>query len=210
MAEIRFGVYGYPSNFTKEEMGKQKENIFSWLHDMDLHALLLDWSKICTLSDKKIIKYIALAQEYDVQICVKAPKDLNFLSFQVEEEQKSIEELKKAIALTKKLECHDLIFSLGDTKSTLEHKVITKHLIKILKPLLKDEEIHFHIEPSCTPSVYGSLTELLEISKSFANVYPSFNLIHLHVCTNLSSFLRTRKIHSENFWGTQNRTIIVL
>ncbi len=179
--DIRFGVYGYPKNFLESTAGKKRENIFEWLNELHLQAFLLDWTYGTSMTDQRAERYVSLAHQYDVKIYLKAPKDIDFISSKEEDQKKSLLQLKRAIDLAQKLACHDLIFSLGNTRVTTDRSELTTRLVEQLKPVIENyPDLRFHIEPSMRSSMYGNLDELLQLSKKIKGVFPSFNLVHLH------------------------------
>lgn len=179
--KVLFGVYSYPKSFLDSAFGQNREHIFKWLHSLNLNAFLLDWTYGTPMSDDRAKKYRKLAKQYNIDLSLKAPKDINFITLNQKVQKHSLSQLQKACRLASVLGCQNIVISLGDSNVQEESSVIKKRVVDLLMPLLKKySKINFHIEPAMRRREYGSLEELIDLSKDIPNLYPSFNLMRLH------------------------------
>lgn len=175
-----FGVYGYPEHFLKSKFGKKRENIFSWLNSLGLHAFLLDWTYGTAMNEKRAKKYRILAKENKIKLVLRAPKDINFIKSKKTWDY-SKKQLKRACNLALKLDCMDIIVNLGNNKVLEDRCALEKRLVELMQEMTGlYPTIRFHIEPAMRQSEWGSLDEVIALCKEIKNCYPSFNLMRLH------------------------------
>lgn len=181
---IKFGVAGFPPNFSKSPYKKKRENIFEWIHSLGLDWIELQNTYGVKMSDKQALTYRALAEQYRIGISIHAPYYISFASRDPEVVQRSKERMLQCFRLAGLLGSERIIFHPGypPGKTAEEREIGVYRVIDALQSL----------EPQVPPNVYvypetagkrnqiGSLRDILTICGAVSYARPCFDMAHIH------------------------------
>lgn len=197
MSEIKFGVAGFPINFFDSPLGKKRENIFKWIHDIGLDAIELQCTYGIRMKEEQAKLYRSLAEEYGITITIHAPYYISLASKNKEVVKRSIEEVKKAFELAKTIGAKRIIFHPGAGYGELgDREAGIKRLIDSLNSIeneLDTRDIKIYPEVGGKVNQLGSLDEIIEICQKVSYARPCIDLAHLHA-RELGSMTSSSKI----------------
>jgi deoxyribonuclease IV len=185
-SKILFGVAGFPVNFFSSKYGKNRDNIFQWLAELDLNILELQCTYGIRMREVQARKYKELSEKHNIILTIHAPYYVNLGSLNEETVKNSIEEIKKAFALAKLLGSKRIIFhpggGYGQNRKEGIDRIITN--LNIIKTEIDIEDIFIYPEIGGKVSQLGNLDEIIEICKKVDYAYPCLDLAHLHAREN--------------------------
>ena len=180
----RFGVAGFPPNFFKSRLGKDRKNIFAWLNQINLDWIELQNTYGVKMKDDQAALYKELSIQYNIGVSIHGPYFISLASKREDVVARSKERLLQCIHLANTLQSSRIIFHPGyspgnspDERQSGIRKIITELLS------LKDEipkGIYFYPETAGKKSQLGSLEEILQICESVEFARPCLDLAHIH------------------------------
>ncbi len=181
----KFLVAGFPINFFNSSYGKKRENIFTWLKEINLDGIELQCTYGIRMKDEQAILYKKLAEENNLTITIHAPYYISLASIKSDVVERSKQEIVKAFALAEKLGATRIIFHPGAGYGTgkEDRKNGLKRLIDALNDVEKNidtKSIKLYPEIGGKVNQLGSLDEIIEICKNVKYARPCIDLAHLH------------------------------
>jgi len=183
--KIKFGVAGFPINFFSSKYGKKRENIFTWLKELNLDVIELQCTYGIRMKEEQANLYRELAKESDITLTMHAPYYISLASQKDDVVERSKQEVIKAFELAQILNVNRIIFhpGAGYGKTEEDRKNGLNKLISALNSIKKDiKKTNIKIYPEIGGKInqLGSLEEIIEICKKVEYARPCIDLAHLH------------------------------
>jgi len=183
--KIKFGVAGFPINFFSSKYGKKRENIFTWLKELNLDVIELQCTYGIRMKEEQANLYRELAKESDITLTMHAPYYISLASQKDDVVERSKQEVIKAFELAQILNVNRIIFhpGAGYGKTEEDRKNGLNKLISALNSIKKDintTNIKIYPEIGGKINQLGSLEEIIEICKKVEYARPCIDLAHLH------------------------------
>lgn len=176
-----FGVAGYPKNFLDSSHGKNRENIFTWLHTLGLEVFEFDWTYGINMSPKKIERVKKLSLINEIILTLRAPKEIDLLTENKDIYNRSLNDIDRCVNLAMSLNIKKIVISLGKKEQV---NIDCYHqLAEVFK---KYPQMIFYIEPNPRLNQFGSIEDIMEINNLTDNVKVYFNLANIHIREGLS------------------------
>lgn len=183
---LKFGVAGFPPNFTKSEYKSKRENVFKWINSLGLEWIELQNTYGIKMPDEQANMYRSLGEQFNVGISIHAPYYITLASDDMDVIRRSQERIIQAYALAEKLNSKRIIFHPGHySDKTIEgrEKALLK-LIQALKEIQNDiplnKGIYLYAETIGKKSQLGSVDEIIEICREVDYCLPCLDLAHVH------------------------------
>lgn len=185
---IRFGTVGAPKATPKS--GSPAAIQFS--REIGFDALELGWVQSVRVKDETCAEMKVVAETNDVRLSVHAPYYINLNSQTTELMQKSDERLLAAARKGYLAGARDIIFHPGSYHSQPPAEVYgrVKEKLTELISLLRSEGVDVTLRPETMgkSAMFGSLEEVIRLSKELDGVRPCIDIAHLHARPGDGSF----------------------
>lgn len=180
---LRFGTVGSPS--TTPKPGTPAAVEYSRLLGFD--HLEIAWVQSVRVSDDTCAAIKAAAQEYQITLSIHAPYYINLNSQTSELMRKSDERLLTAARKGFLAGARDIVFHPGSYHDQPPEQVYERVAQKLreLRAILDAEGVDVILRPETMgkPAMFGSLDEVLQLSRDIPGVLPCIDFAHLHART---------------------------
>jgi deoxyribonuclease IV len=181
----KFGVAGFPPNFIKSKYKKSRDNIFEWLHSLELDWVELQNTYGVKMPEAQALRYKELAAQFNIGISIHAPYFITLASSDPEIVKRSQERIMQAFRLADIIGAERVIFHPGHFPGKLEdhRKQGIKNLIARVNEIKDDlptEKVKLYPEIAGKINQLGSLMEIVEICDKVSFAQPCLDLAHLH------------------------------
>ncbi|GAB4418941.1 MAG: TIM barrel protein [Anaerolineae bacterium] len=180
---LRFGTVGSPS--TTPKPGTPAAVEYSRLLGFD--HLEIAWVQSVRVSDDTCAAIKAAAQEHQITLSIHAPYYINLNSQTAELMRKSDERLLTAARKGFLAGARDIVFHPGSYHDQPPEQVYERVAQKLreLRAILDEEGVDVILRPETMgkPAVFGSLEEVLQLSRDIPGVLPCLDFAHLHART---------------------------
>lgn len=180
---LRFGTVGSPS--TTPKPGTPAAVEYSRLLGFD--HLEIAWVQSVRVSDDTCAAIKAAAQEYQITLSIHAPYYINLNSQTSELMRKSDERLLTAARKGFLAGARDIVFHPGSYHDQPPEQVYERVAQKLreLRAILDAEGVDVILRPETMgkPAMFGSLDEVLQLSRDIPGVLPCLDFAHLHART---------------------------
>ncbi|VFQ42406.1 TIM barrel protein [Desulfoluna butyratoxydans] len=181
----KFGVAGFPPNFKKHRLKKNRENIFEWLSELGLDWIELQNTYGVKMKKEQAELYRAKAKEFGVGISLHAPYYITLASADPEVVKRSQERVKQMYELAEFIGSKRIIFHPGhfpgdsdlDRSKSLDQLILKLNELKDELPI---DKIRVYPEIAGKINQLGSLDEIIRICKEVSFARPCLDLAHLH------------------------------
>ncbi len=179
MDKLNFLTAGIPSS------AKDYTNAFDILKEMNLDGLEVEFVHGVRYSPKT---KEAILNRGDKLITHHGPYYINLNAKEEEKIEASIKRVLDTARAGKDLGAYSITyhgaFYLGEDSADVTKKMIERH--KIITDILKEEDNNIWIRPETTGknSQWGTLDEIIEVSKHFSQVLPCIDFAHMHARNN--------------------------
>ena len=179
MDKLNFLTAGIPST------SKDYTNAFDVLSDLALDGLEVEFVHGVRYSPKT---KEAILNRGNKLITHHGPYYINLNAKEEDKIQASINRVLDTARAGKDLGAYSVTyhaaFYLGDDSNTVTKKMVERH--KIITDILKQEDNAIWIRPETTGkgSQWGTLDEIIELSKEFEQVLPCIDFAHIHARSN--------------------------
>lgn len=177
---IRFGTVGSPQSTPSSGTPAAIEQI----RRLGMDHLEIAWVRSVRVSDDTCAEIKAAAETYDVTLSVHAPYYINLNSQTAELMAKSDERLLMAARKGNLAGARDIVFHPGSYHEQSPDQVYEQMRAKLLelRTILDDEGVSVILRPETMgrPAVFGSLEEVLQLSRDIPGVMPCIDFAHLH------------------------------
>ncbi len=185
---IRFGTVGSPQTTPTSGTPAAIEHT----RILGLDHLEIAWVRSVNASEKTCAEIRAAAETYGVTLSVHAPYFINLNSQTADLMAKSDERLLKAARTGFLAGARDIVFHPGsyhDQPAEQVYERIKQKLLEI-RGILDEEGVNVILRPETTgkTAMFGSLDELLQLSKEIPGVLPCIDWAHLHARRGDGSF----------------------
>ncbi|MFC1686880.1 TIM barrel protein [Nanoarchaeota archaeon] len=195
MKKLRFGTAGIPI-LTPDY---NTINGVKYVRKLGLGCMEIAFVRSVYLSEEMALEIKEVAKKHDVKLTCHAPYYINLNS----EEKAKIEASKKRIFNAARISSlcgassvtfHAAYYMKSDIEKTYQ---MVKQGIKEILDYLDEEGINIWIRPETTgkPSQWGSLQEILRLSKELEGVLPCIDFSHLHA-RSMAEVTDTEKVNS--------------
>ena len=181
---IKFGVAGFPPNFSKSPYKNKRERIFEWLHSLGLDWIELQNTYGVKMPEKQALEYRALAEKYGIGMSIHAPYYISFASRDPDVVQRSKERMLQCVQLAQLLGSERIIFHPGypPGKTPEDRRIGVAKIIDALQTIEPQVPVGIHVYPETAGkrSQIGSVEEILEICGAVRYARPCFDMAHIH------------------------------
>jgi deoxyribonuclease-4 len=157
-----------------------------------MDAFQIAWVQSVRVSDDTCAVIKATAAEHDVSLSVHAPYYINLNSQDAEKMQKSDERLLAAARKGYLAGATDIIFHPGSYHQQPPEQVYERAKQKLIEigGTLKEEGVDVTLRPETMgkSAMFGSLEEVVQLTKELDFVAPCIDVAHLHARTGNGSF----------------------
>ena len=175
MEKLHFLTAGIPAQ------ANDYTNAFSVLNNLKLDGLEIEFVHGVRYSEKT---REAILNRGDFLITHHGPYYINLNAKEQDKKEASIKRVLDTARAAQDLGAYSITyhaaFYLGEDSKTVTNKMIECH--KTIVQTLEDENISVWIRPETTgkKSQWGTLDEIIELSKNFKNVLPCIDFAHIH------------------------------
>lgn len=185
---IRFGTVGSPSGTPKSGT----DEAIKYIKELGMGALELGWVRSVRVKDETCAEYKAIAEEHDVKLSVHAPYYINLNSQTDDLMRKSDERLLQAARKGYLAGATDIIFHPGSYHEQPPEEVYERAKEKLIElvGILRGEGVEATLRPESMGkgAMFGSLEEVVRLSKEIDGVEPCLDIAHLHARPGDGSF----------------------
>ena len=185
---IRFGTVGSPSGTTRSG----SDAAIKYIRELELSALEFGWVRSVRVKDETCERYKGIAETHDVSLSVHAPYYINLNSQTKEKMQASDERLLQAARKGYLAGAQDIIFHPGSYHEQPPEQVYERVKEKLIEltGILRDEGVDVNLRPETMGkgAMFGSLGEVVQLSKEVDGVEPCLDIAHLHARPGDGSF----------------------
>jgi deoxyribonuclease-4 len=181
--QIRFGTVGSPQ--TAPDTGTPSAISYSRLLGFD--HLEIAWVRSVRVSDETCAQIKASAKEHGLTLSIHAPYYINLNSQTGELMRKSDERLLEAARKGYRAGARDIVFHPGSYHEQPPEQVYERAKEKLLeiRGILDAEGVNVILRPETMgkTAMFGTLDELLQLSRDVPGVLPCVDFAHLHART---------------------------
>jgi deoxyribonuclease-4 len=185
---LRFGTVGSPQ--TTPRSGTP--NAIEHARQLGLDHLEIAWVRSVTATEKTCAAISEAAAAHNISLSIHAPYFINLNSQTTELMAKSDARLLKAARVGYQAGARDIVFHPGSYHNQPPEQVYERVKEKLveLRGILDEEGIDVMLRPETMGkiAVFGTLDELLQLSKDIPGVQPCIDWAHLHARRGDGSF----------------------
>lgn len=183
-----FGTVGSPSGTPKSGT----DNAIKYIRELGLDALEIAWVRSVRVGDDTCAGFKKVAAEQNVQLSIHAPYYIN-LNSQTPEKMKASDDRLLAAARKGYLAgATDIIFHPGSYHNQPPEQVYERAREKLIElvGILREEGVDVLLRPETMgkSAMFGSLEEVVQLSKEIDGVAPCIDIAHLHARPGDGSF----------------------
>lgn len=185
---LRFGTVGSPSGTPKSGTPAA----IAYIRELGMDAFEIAWVQSVRVKDETCLKMAEVAAEHDVRLSVHAPYYINLNSQTDELMQKSDARLLAAARKGYLAGARDIIFHPGSYHEQPPEMVYERAREKLLEltEILRSENVDVVLRPETMGkgAMFGSLEEVIQLTRDVEGVAPCIDVAHLHARTGDGSF----------------------
>lgn len=164
---------------------------------LGIHAMEIEWVQMVPRDPKRMLEIRATAEELDITLTVHAPYYVNLNSPEKPKLMASIQRVLAALQMSElagvRSVCVHAAFNLGQPPP-----IVYDNVKRAVDTIMKKKDalfphVNLALETMGKPSQFGTLEEVLKISKEFG-LYPCLDPAHLHAVSN-------GKVNTEEEWN---------
>jgi deoxyribonuclease-4 len=184
---MRFGLVGAPKKITGGTIAA-----IEYVHQVGLDHLEIAWVRSVRVSDEACAQIKAAALAYGVSLSIHAPYFINLNSQTAELMAASDERLLTAARKGYLAGAHDIVFHPGSYHGQPPEQVYERAKEKLLEltGILREEGVDVLLRPETMGkgALFGSLDEVVQLSRDVPGVAPCIDWAHLHARAGNGSF----------------------
>lgn len=177
---LRFGTVGSPKGTPKSGTPAA----IAYTREIGLDALEIAWVQSVRIKDETCLEIKEAAEKHGVRLSVHAPYFINLNSQTAELMEKSDARLLAASRKGYLAGVNDIIFHPGSYHGQPPEQVYERAKQKLveIRGILQDEGIDVTLRPETMgkSAMFGSLEEIVQLSKELDGVAPCIDVAHLH------------------------------
>ena len=185
---LRFGTVGAPAATPK---GGTPAAI-AYIKELGLDAFEIAWVQSVRVKDETCAQMKSVGAEMDVRLSVHAPYYINLNSLTAELMAKSDERLLMAARKGYLAGATDIIFHPGSYHEQPPEQVYERARQKLveLQGILRSEGVQVTLRPETMgkSAMFGTLAEVVQLTKDVNGVAPCIDVAHLHARTGDGTF----------------------
>ncbi|MFN8562927.1 MAG: TIM barrel protein [Anaerolineae bacterium] len=185
---LRFGTVGSPQ--TTRESGTPAA--IKHIRELGLEHLEIAWVQSVRVSAETCAQIKATAQACDITLSIHAPYFINLNSQTAELMEKSDARLLAAARAGFLAGARDIVFHPGSYHSQPPEQVYERAKQKLIEitGILREEGVAVNLRPETMgkSAMFGTLDEVVQLSKEVPGVLPCIDWAHLHARTGDGSF----------------------
>ncbi|MCB9450775.1 MAG: TIM barrel protein [Anaerolineaceae bacterium] len=185
---IRFGTVGSPQTTP----GSGTPAAIAHIRQLGLDHLEIAWVQSVRVSDETCAAIKAASEQHQVSLSIHAPYYINLNSQTAELMSKSDERLLTAARKGYLAGAYDIIFHPGSYHQQPPEQVYERAREKLLEitGILKEEGVKVRLRPETMgkSAMFGTLDEVLRLSRDVPGVAPCIDWAHLHARTGNGTF----------------------
>ena len=180
---LRFGTVGSPAGTPKSGTPAA----IAYIRELGMDAFEIAWVQSVRVKDETCLKMAEIAAENDVHLSVHAPYYINLNSKTAELMEKSDARLLAAARKGYLAGARDIIFHPGSYHEEPPEVVYDRVKEKLLEleGILQNEGVDVLLRPETMGkgAMFGSLEEVVQLTKEIESVAPCIDVAHLHART---------------------------
>lgn len=185
---IRFGTVGAPKGTPKSGTPAA----IAYIRELGMDAFEIAWVRSVRVSDEACATIKQAAAEHDVRLSVHAPYFINLNSQDAELMRKSDERLLAAARKGYLAGATDIVFHPGSYHNQPPEQVYERAKEKLVEinGILAEEGVEVTLRPETMgkAAMFGSLEEVVQLTKELDFVGPCIDVAHLHARNGDGSF----------------------
>jgi deoxyribonuclease-4 len=185
---IRFGTVGAPKGTPKSGTPAA----IAYIRELGMDAFEIAWVRSVRVSDEACATIKQTAAEHDVRLSVHAPYFINLNSQDAELMRKSDERLLAAARKGYLAGATDIVFHPGSYHQQPPEQVYERAKEKLVEinGILTEEGVEVTLRPETMgkSAMFGSLEEVVQLTKELDFVGPCIDVAHLHARNGDGSF----------------------
>jgi deoxyribonuclease IV len=185
---IRFGTVGSPPTSIKPGTPAAIAN----MRQLGLDHLEIAWVQSVRVSDETCAEIKEAGERHNITLSIHAPYYINLNSQTVDLMQKSDERLLAAARKGYLAGAKDIIFHPGSYHTQPPEQVYERAKEKLLEitGILREEGVKVNLRPETMGkgAMFGSLEEVVQLSKDVPGIKPCIDWAHLHARTGDGTF----------------------
>jgi deoxyribonuclease-4 len=185
---LRFGTVGAPSKTPKTGTPAA----IAYTREIGMDAFEIAWVQSVRVKDETCSEIRKVAQANDVRLSVHAPYYINLNSLTTELMAKSDERLLAAARKGYLAGANDIVFHPGSYHAQPAEQVYERAKQKLIEihDILRADGVTVTLRPETMgkSAMFGSLEEVVQLSKEIEGVAPCIDIAHLHARTGNGSF----------------------
>jgi deoxyribonuclease-4 len=180
---LLFGTAGVPASSTKPD----SQTGIARIRELGLDCMELAWVRRVSMGDKTAAKVRQKAEEYRVALSVHAPYYINLNSAEADKVTASRGRILKAARAGWLCGARNIVFHAAfyhDDPPEVVHERVKGHLVELTQELRAEgNDTVLRPETTGKQSQFGTLEELLALSREVEGVAPCVDFAHLHART---------------------------
>jgi len=185
---LRFGTVGTPSGTP----ASGTDAAIRYIRELGLGALEIAWVRSVRIKDETCALLQRAGKECDIYLSVHAPYFINLNSQTAEKMKASDERLLAAARRGYLAGATDIIFHPGSYHGQPPEQVYERVKEKLLEitGILREEGVEVTLRPETMGkgAMFGTMEEVVQLSKEIDGVKPCLDIAHLHARTGDGSF----------------------
>ncbi|MBC7252236.1 MAG: TIM barrel protein [Anaerolineae bacterium] len=193
MGKLRFGTAGIPHSTPQ----RHSTDGIAQIRALGLDCMELPWVQKVSIGEARAAEIKAAAQKHEVVLSVHAPYYINFNSRQAKIVKASRERVLAAARKGWLAGARNIVFHAAfyhDDPPETVYERVKEHMIEIVA-ILREEGNEVMLRPETTgkPSQFGTVEELIALSREVPGVLPCVDFAHLHAragggCNSMDDF----------------------
>jgi deoxyribonuclease-4 len=183
MESLLFGTAGVPSSSAKPD----SRTGIARIRELGLDCMELAWVRRVSIGEKTAVKVRQKAEECRVALSVHAPYYVNLNSAEADKVTASRERILKAARAGCLCGARNIVFHAAfyhDDPPEVVYERVKRHLVELTQELRAEgNDTVLRPETTGKQSQFGTLEELLALSREVEGVAPCVDFAHLHART---------------------------
>ena len=179
---LRIGVGGYPPSYSKTHFRNDRMKIFEWLRSLDLSAFeaMMTYGPRTTVESCRTMR--RLSSEFDIKISVHAAYYIVLTSSEADKITRSLDMLKKTFELSDIMGADTVVLHPGSLYKRTPKEVadiLGNNVTNFFNQIGKTN-VGLFLETAGKKAQYGSVEEILSITRHVDGTYPCIDFGHVH------------------------------
>jgi len=179
---LRIGVGGYPPAYNKTPFRNNRMRIFEWLRSLELNAFEAEMTYGPRTPVQSCQTMRSLSHEFDIKLSVHAAYYIVLTSSDKDKVARSIDMLKRTFELADIMDADTVVLHPGSLykKTSAEITEILGQNVSDFFNQIGNTNIGLFLETAGKKAQFGSVEEILSVTKLVEGAYPCIDFGHVH------------------------------